>query len=397
MSIQLLSVSHRYAPLKVREQFAFDQEQQLQLMMRIKEYPYIEETVILSTCNRTEIYIYSTGEMYAREAFEWVKTVALTETGTENVENMGDYIRLYQGERAVHHLFLVASGLDSMVIGEDQILGQVKRAHTYARENGMCKTYLNTFFRFAVTSAKKVKTDTQLSKTPVSTASLAVKVAEEEFHSLVNKKIMLIGATGKIGSVVLKNLQCVEGAQIYVTTRNHNSSIGMKHNLIYEAVPYEERYYRVEEMDVVISATTSPHYTLTYHHLLKYVKPQKHMVFIDLAVPMDIESKIGQLTNISYYNIDDFTKIAEENNEIKQQEAKMAGLILEDYEVQFHKWLIFQQALPELELTKDKLLKLAKEKGTEKMLNQLFYGIREISAPHELSVFLETINQFGKD
>jgi len=292
-------------------------------------------------------------------------------------------------------LFQVTSGLDSMVIGEDQILGQVKQAHETARKLGVCKTYLNTLFRDAVTGAKRVKTETSLSKTPVSTASLAIKAAEETLGSLVHKKIMIIGASGKIGNIVLKNLQTIQGIEIYVTVRNRSVSKKIHSNPSFQTIEYDDRYSYMEKMDVIVSATTSPHYTVLYCHIMAGCS-NKEKVFLDLAVPTDIESKIGTIDGYTYYNIDDFKRIAARNNEKKQMEAETAEFILESYEAQFNRWLVFQESLPIMRETKQRFLSCAEEKSSEKALQQMFYDIREKSSPEELSHFFKVLSHYLK-
>ena len=188
MGIQIISISHKIAPLHVREMFAFTEEQQKHMMQEITEHLEVSECIVLSTCNRTEMYVYSDSESKGC-VFNLMEDVLLGEAGAQDEEDIGNYLLFYHGKKAIHHLFQVAAGLDSMVIGEDQILGQVKTAHKQAREAGTTGVYLNTFFRMAVTGAKKVKTETELSKTSVSTATLALKVAEEELGTLKDKKV----------------------------------------------------------------------------------------------------------------------------------------------------------------------------------------------------------------
>ena len=203
MGIQLLSISHKTAALEIRELFAFTREQQINLMQALCREAGAAESVVLSTCNRTEIYTFYTKEEQQQKLFSRLQRVVLVKAGALKVEHITDYLRFYQGEKAVRHLFQVASGLDSMVVGEDQILGQVKKAHEQAREAGTTGKYLNTLFRYAVTCAKRIKTDTDLSKTSVSTATLAVKAAEEVLGGLQGKRIMVIGGTGQIGGIAL--------------------------------------------------------------------------------------------------------------------------------------------------------------------------------------------------
>lgn len=396
MGIQILSISHKAAPTKVRERFAFTLEQQHEIMKQLLDKDGIEECVMLATCNRTELYVYGAEDGCANRNFEQMKQILLKEAGTFDLPDIGDYLLIYQDNTAIHHLFVVASGLDSMVIGEDQILGQVKRAHDFARENKLCGTYLNALFRYAVTGAKKVKTDTSLSKTPISTASLAIKAAEDALGGLKDKNILIIGATGKIGSIVLKDLQDKEGARIYITARGASLPHGIRH-LRFEVVPYESRYHVIQNMDVIISATSSPHFTITRDHFMRYWKEGEQKVLLDLAVPMDLDPELSGVEGIQLYNMDDFTRLAEDNNRRKQKEVIVADSILSEYERTFKQWMLFQRGLGSMQSMKAGLLKEADEKGVEKALDHFFYEIRKQSEPEELAVFLKLIDRYGKE
>ncbi|MCI6859072.1 MAG: glutamyl-tRNA reductase [Eubacterium sp.] len=391
MGIQIISISHKIAPLPIREMFAFTKEQQESMMRDMTAYPGILECVVLSTCNRTEMCVYAESEKEG-EVFGRMEEVLLKEAGVREEDDVGKYLLFYAGQKAVHHLFGVAAGLDSMVIGEDQILGQVKSAHNQAREAGTTGVYLNTLFRMAVTGAKKVKTKTELSKTSVSTATLALKVAEKELGTLKGKKVLIIGASGRIGGIVLMNLQALHQAEIFVTTRR-NKVISTKHgNNDFSMIEYEERYDYLDEMDVVISATKSPHYTFTYNNMKKRLVTQKPRVFVDLAVPMDIEGKIGNLPDTFYYNIDDFTRIAKENNQKKIKEAENASEILGEYELQFLQWMVFQKSLPVMARVRENFLEVAEKKGVEKAFDHLFYWVRENNTPQALENFFECLD-----
>ncbi len=391
MGIQIISISHKIAPLHVREMFAFTQEQQKHLMEEMVTHPEIAECIVLSTCNRTEMYVYSDSESKGL-VFGLMEEVLLKEAGAQEEEEIGNYLLFYHGGKAIHHLFLVAAGLDSMVIGEDQILGQVKTAHKQAQETGTTGVYLNTFFRMAVTSAKKVKTETALSKTSVSTATLTVKTAEEELGTLKGKKILIIGASGRIGGIVLMNLQSLHQADIYVTTRK-NTLISTKHgNTDFSIIGYGDRYEHLDEMDVIISATSSPHYTLIYNKMKKNLVTPKKRVFIDLAVPMDIEAKIGTVPDTCYYNIDDFTRIARQNNQKKLQEAEAASGILGEYELQFEQWMVFQKSLSVMGKVRETFMEVTENKGVEKAFDHLFYWVRENNSPEDLETFFRCLN-----
>lgn len=391
MGISLISISHQIAPLAIRELFAFPEHMQAELMKQMVERGIASECIIISTCNRTEVYTYSERPS---GNFTDMQNVLLEFADASDVENIGDYIRFYSDKKAIRHLFHVTAGLDSMVMGEDQILGQVKRAHDQARGAGTSGVYLNTLFRFAVTASKKVKTETDLSRTTVSTATMAIKAAEQTFGSLHGRKVMLIGASGKIGSIVLKNLQCIEGAEVFITSRNMNQAHEDRHHKItYQVMEYENRYDLVDEMDVIISATSSPHYTLTYEKMAKSLITSKQRVLVDLAVPIDIEEKVEWLPGIKRYDIDDFQELAKANNEKKQHEVLAADQILEEAQLDFERWMVFQQALPEIGKLKEWMLQEAEKKGFEKAIDKMFYRLRDHSNPDDLKTFFEHLKE----
>ena len=259
MSIRLVSISHKTAPLEIRELFAFTKDQQEELMRALISEGRAAESVVIATCNRTEIYTYyEAGEGQRKNLFTLQQQLILREAGAGSRQDVADYLRFYQDEKAVAHLFSVAAGLDSMVVGEDQILGQVKKAQEQAQEAGTAGKYLNTLFRYAITCSKKIKTETDLSKTAVSTATLAVKAADEALGGLAGKHVMVIGGTGQIGGIVLKNLYSMKGLHIYSTIRNvtltHDAHMKSESNTL---IDYKERYEYLDQMDVVISATAS--------------------------------------------------------------------------------------------------------------------------------------------
>ncbi len=402
MGIYLLSLSHKTTPLEIRSLFAYSEEQKERVLGGLFASGLVDEAVVLSTCNRTEIYCHGAGpdedEAGAKDrVLEVMEEVAVRIADAGQVPDMRRYRRRYCGKGAIHHLFLVAAGLDSMVIGEDQILGQVKQAYDFSRERGYCKTFLNTLFREAVTGAKKVKTDTILSKTPVSTASLAVKAAEEKLGGLSGKKMMIIGATGKIGNIVLKNVQDIKGLDVYVTMRGHSSMEKLGHGLRCTMIPFEERYQWLNEMDVVLSATASPHYTITRAQAEQNMQPGKERVFLDLAVPVDIEETVAGLSKTWYFNIEDMAELARRNNEKKQAEIQTADRIIEEYETQFCKWMMFQSHRDDLDRLKEMMVQEICEKGAEAAVNHLFYRLREAGTAGQVDGFLDMVTQVNED
>ena len=249
MELLAVSISHENTPISIREKVSFTKKKQAEILKYIKQN-IAEECVLLSTCNRCEFYL--AGYNMKDKFIDCL--VSLTD------EFVKKYISIYEGDDCSRHLALTASGLKSMILGEDQILGQVKDAHEFAKEHLCCGKYLNTLFRISVTGAKKVKTETLLSKTPVSAATIAIKQCQNILGTLNNKNILIIGASGKTGSIVLKDLLSLDSVNIYATSRTHDGIINHIDGAI--TVDYDKRYDNLDMYDAVISATSSPHIVL---------------------------------------------------------------------------------------------------------------------------------------
>ena len=340
MSIQLLSISHKTARASLRGRFVFDSEQTKDILKQLtepdgqQENTGIEEAVLISTCNRTELYCSGTPE---NQNFIRMQHVLLAAAGIEKNSETHmaalDAFRRFSDKNAIHHLFCVAAGL----LGEDQILGQVRNAYFLAMESGYTKTTFHCLFQSAITAAKRMKTDTILSKSSISTAGLALKTAMECQQDLPVKNVMIIGASGKIGSIVLN---------IFITARHELPYPLHGQDMRYTVIPYEKRYEYMPDMDIVISATASPHYTVMKEHFLAQNPPVKKRVFFDLAVPADIEPEMSQVPETVCYSMEDMQELARQNNAAKLEALPKAKAILSKYEEQFVKNMAFGEALP---------------------------------------------------
>ncbi|MCX7711182.1 MAG: glutamyl-tRNA reductase [Clostridia bacterium] len=413
MNIYVTGVNHRIAPLEVREKLSFNGEEHVQALQAISALPGVEECVLISTCNRTEVYIHSLEENFENEILE----NTLCRLKALDLYGFKKYFYTYQGQKAVKHLFKVAGGLDSMVLGEDQILGQVKSAHEAAMDTKTSAVVMNTLFREAVTTAKKIKTSTEISKNSVSVASLAVKVVGDLFgNDFENKNTLIIG-TGKIGSVVLKNLGDKGLRKIYATSRNHGRGSGAKEdNTCVEYVNYNDRYQVMDECDIIISSTSSPHYTITRDMLEKALRSAKKRVFIDLAVPRDIDADIRNLSGISYLNMDDLQAEAGRNIDRRVVEAKKAEEMVNESVAEFEHWYEFRKVLPVIKdiqsfadgILEEKVsqtlakLKNATEEDKEvirasmtntvnEILNKFVYSIRECSDKEDMQTYFRCL------
>lgn len=353
MSIQLLSISHKTARAPLRGRFVFDSEQTKDILKKLtepagqQENTGIEEAVLISTCNRTELYCSGTPE---NQNFIRMQHVLLAAAGIEKDSKTHmaalDAFRRFSDKNAIHHLFCVAAGLDSAVLGEDQILGQVRNAYFLAMESGYTKTTFHCLFQSAITAAKRMKTDTILSKSSISTAGLALKTAMECQQDLPVKNVMIIGASGKIGSIVLKDAMDFQGLNIFITARHELPHPLHGQDMRYTVIPYEKRYEYMPDMDIVISATASPHYTVMKEHFLAQNPPVKKRVFFDLAVPADIEPEMSQVPETVCYSMEDMQELARQNNAAKLEALPKAKAILSKYEEQFVKNMAFGEALP---------------------------------------------------
>lgn len=325
-----ISVSYRKTPLAVREKFSFSREEQKIFLERLFGKKTITGGVVVSTCNRSEIYF--TG---AREQMELVEK-ELAEYKRIEREQIKEYCLFYMGKPAVKHLFYVASGLDSMVLGEDEILHQVKEAYLFAAESGFTDGELNILFQGAFNCAKLAKSSTRLSTTPVSIGTLTANEIEHYITEQKRKEkneslVLVIGATGKIGSIVAKDL-LAKGIPVLGTQRHRHGDREIfwqgKEKLNF--IDFRDRYQYVNQADAIVSATASPHYTLTREAFLKEIQGEKACLLVDLAVPCDIDQALEQIPGISLLDIDYFEKAAKDNRNIKLGELEKAKEILRE-------------------------------------------------------------------
>ncbi len=365
----VLSISHRQAPVEIRKQFSFDREQTRRFLSRMKEEPGVWGSVLVSTCNRTEVYF--SGE---RKAVDSVQELLAGEKAAD-IRLLRRFFRIYQGQKAAEHLFRVTGGLDSMVLGEDEILGQIRTAYNTAREEQSADYYINALFQRALKSAKRIKTETCLSKSSVSIATLSAAQAVQFREG--EKKVLLLGATGQMGSLIAKNLSGRKDIRLFAAVRRRCPAVLMENAA---QIAYGERYSYIDQADIVISATASPHYTITYEACRAAVKTQKHRLFLDIAVPNDIDPDIALLEGAQLRNIDYFQKIANEHMNQKEEGLLQAERLIEKEREEAEKELIFHDFLPSLPGLMECL--------GDKNARQLFYLLKDYAGARELSMLL---------
>lgn len=372
-----ISVSYKSVDIKLRQKLAFSEDDCRRISSRLIGNGCITQCVMLCTCNRTEVYFCGN----KNSETDVIQTIC--DNGGISRSLLSKHLLFYYGDNAILHLFKVASGIDSMVIVEDEILGQTKAAYLSAKESNTVSYELNMIFQAAFACAKKIKTETALSKTSVSIATLA---ANEAAKLCDNVKVLVIGASGKTGSTVLKNLVSHKNVSVMATLRHRNSHVKNIDDIGVDVVAYDKRYEYISKADCVISATSSPHYTITGYDVKNHLSDNKKRLFIDLAVPPDIDNSIAQLDGVSLVNIDYFQKIARDNNALKIDSVDVAKEMIVEEADTLKKNLIFHEFLP--------LLNKMKENLADKPIEKLIYKMKSDSSAEEFAAFLNVLKNF---
>lgn len=337
MNIAMSGLDHSLAPIALRERLSFTRNQAGELAGRIRaSSPDILGCVLLSTCNRTEIYL-----SCAAGAEQDPGAVLCAAAAQECAPFAGAFVTR-RGEDAARHLTEVAAGLRSQIWGEDQIVTQVKTAVAAAREHGGADPVLETLFRTAVSAAKAVKTAARLTALPVSAASQAVEVLERELGGLSGRSAVVIG-NGEMGRMAAGLLRAA-GCAVTVTLRTyrHGETVVPAGCAV---APYEARYAAMDGADLLISATTSPHYTVTAAELAARKKPPR--LLVDLAIPRDIQPEAGELPGVRLYNVDTL------GAPVEREAPEEVRAILEEHLTKFNQWADYRESLPLLEQLKE--------------------------------------------
>lgn len=372
-----ISISHKTAPAEIREKFNYNREEKTELLRQMRSIFSVEEALVLCTCNRTEFYF--TGDKGSVREMEKL----ISRVSDVSLDDIKEYFRIYGDKKSVEHIFRVTCGIDSMIIGEDEILGQVKTAYGLALEVGATGYVLNSVFQKAIACSKRIKTDTPLSKTPVSTATLTARTVFGEDFSKTDKNVLLIGATGEMGKSILNNLLSKPNIYIICPLRKKLGFIPRDQSRV-KCVPYEERYMYIDWADAVISATSSPHYTLMLKEIEKRKIREKKRLFIDIAIPRDIDENVTRLKDTALVTIDDFETIAKENNKLKLQAVDWAVEICEKYQDELYRDMIFHREYGagegidrERSINLSKLLYKAKKEMDSQGFSQLIKILKE--------------------
>ncbi len=320
MPIIVVGLSHHTAPVALRERFAFAEARVPAVLQQLRESRVADEAVIVSTCNRVELYA-ATG-LDSQRAFAALRDFLLD--CHDYHDPLTDEIYALPEPDSVEHLFRVACGLDSMVLGETEVLGQLKKAYLLALEHHHTGSVLNKAFQKAFNVAKHIRTETQIQRGSVSVASVAVELAERIFNSLEQRQVMVIGA-GDTSEKAARALLSRGARSVIVSNRSHDRALALAAELGGRAVHFEDWALEFTKIDIVISSTAAPHFLLDRARLEPLMKLRKNrpLLLIDIAVPRDIEPEVNFLDNVYLYNVDDLQAIADDY--LNQRREEIAG------------------------------------------------------------------------
>ncbi|MFQ5682799.1 MAG: glutamyl-tRNA reductase [Candidatus Binatia bacterium] len=372
--IIIVGLNHNTAPVHVREALAFDRPLLEPSLQRLHSLPSIKEGVILSTCNRVEVVVAARDDP---RAFQEIKDFLRERDSGRMHDGLDQLLYAYSGDAAIRHLFRVASSLDSMVVGEPQILGQIKDYYVAAHKAGTVGTILHRLFHRSFSVAKKVRSDTAIGGGAVSVSSVAVELAKRIFDTLEDKTVMLIGA-GKMGDLAVLHLKRNGVGSLMVTNRTFERAVELAAQYQGSPIRFEDfpRYLKIA--DVVVASAGSPQFLLRAETVTEVLRERKHraMFFIDLGVPRNLDPKINEIDNVYLYNIDDLKEVAEENLQERSTEAIKAEQIVDEEVQEFLRWLESLEQVPTIVALRQRLEEI-RQKELEKSLSTSLKGLSE--------------------
>jgi len=343
MHIVVVGLSHHTAPVEIRERLAFAPTAMEKPLRQMLELPAIAEALIVSTCNRVELYAATKDPDTATATLRRF----LADYHAVPLEEIEQHLYDHQGEAVIRHLFRVASSLDSMIIGEPQILGQIKTAYGYAMEFKTAGLILNRFLHKAFSVAKRVRTETGIASSAVSVSFAAVELARKIFDRLDDKAVMIIGA-GEMCELAARHFVSNGVTRVLVTNRTFERAEKLAAEFQGRAVPFEQFTDHLATVDIILTSTGAPTFILGQKQMEDILRRRKNrpMFLIDIAVPRDVDPKVNQLDNIYLYDVDDLQGVVQANLKERQKEAHRAEAIVGEEIGQFHLWLANLEVKP---------------------------------------------------
>jgi glutamyl-tRNA reductase len=363
----VVGISWRTAPVAVREKLAFREDELAKTLTTLTSQLPVAEALLISTCNRVEVYGVAKAEANATTA---VRAFLAEQRGVKTTE-VAEHLYEHRGSSAIRHVFRVASSLDSLVVGEAQILGQLKDAYGVAGQAGTSGSVLSRCLERAFGVAKRVRTETTIARGAANVSSVAVELAYRVFGDLTGKNVLVVGA-GKMSSLAARHLYASGAQRIVVTNRSPEKADALAAEIEGVAKPWADLEALLVDADVVISSTGAREPILTKSLFKKVMKARRwrNMIVIDIAVPRDAEPEINKLDGVYLYNIDDLDKVVRENLAERAKAAEHAAKIVEHEAGQFEHWLRTQGVVPTIRALRDHFAHVA-DAEVQKALDQL--------------------------
>ncbi|MGG4048319.1 MULTISPECIES: glutamyl-tRNA reductase [Paenibacillus] len=367
MHIVVVGLNYRTAPVEVRERFTFDQSELPKALSQLMLTKSVMEGVIVATCNRTEIYVvvdrlHMCGYFIRSFVEQWFDIPR---------EEFTKHLYIYEDEQAISHLFRVTCGLDSMVIGETQILGQVRSAFLQSQEEKATGTWFNMLFKQAVTLGKRAHSETSIGESAVSVSYAAVELGKRIFGMFNDKKVLILGA-GKMSELTVKHLYANGAEEVIVANRTLARAEELASKFQGTPCTMEQAIARLHEVDILISSTGAKDYVLSPAQVSESMKKRQSrpLFMIDIAVPRDIDPAIAEISNVFLYDIDDLEGIVESNLEMRRAEAAKIEVMIEEEKTAFYQWLKTLGIRPAIRALQEKSTAIHEE-TLESLFNKL--------------------------
>ena len=339
MRLQLLGVNHKTAPVEVRERLAIPEWKLEEVTRKLRAHPAVRECVVFSTCNRVELAVCSDN---GADLHAFLREYLLADDS-----QFRPYLYEYWEDDVVRHVFRVAASLDSMIVGEPQVLGQVKHSYAIAKAVDSINANLEALLSRAFAVAKRVRTETAIGNSAVSVASVAVELAKKIFGNLQGRSVYLVGA-GKMSELAARHLHSHGAGAILVTNRTHERAQQMAEKIGGSAIRFDRLYETADRADIVITSTGAPHAIFRREHgeVFMHRRKNRPMFFIDIAVPRDVDPEMGEVDGVFTYNIDDLQQIVESNVSDRGREAQRAEALIEEEVERFRRRMQTLDAVP---------------------------------------------------
>lgn len=392
MHMMVVGLNYRTTPVEIREQVSISDMELDEILTQSRNTRTILESVVVSTCNRTEVYAVVSS---LRAGEDYLKRLFQQRTGLSQVE-LSQHLYVHRGEAAATHLMRVASGLDSMVLGETQILGQVRNAFLVASDAGNTGALLNQLFRRGIQLGKRAQTETTIGQSPVSVSYAAVQLAKKIFGDLQGRRVLVIGA-GKMSKLTAQHLHAAGISEMNIATRTYENAVQLANQYGGSAIRWDELEHALVRADIVISSTGSKGIVLSSEMLERVWKQRdrRPVALIDIAVPRDIHPDAGQLRNVYLYDIDDLEGVVAANQVERQRQSVQVEKMIQETLSDYNAWLTEQEVVPLIRAVRAKGLDIQNSvmESLRRKLPDLTDRELELIHKHSMSI----VNQILRD